>query len=170
MKTIVTKLMIAISAAMMLLGMSSCYTKRVAERQVDKAHRRYPLVTAGLCSGIFDGRDSVSVVKEYLPGTETVRVDSFVEEQYIRDTNVIERLVVRTVRKVDTVRDTRYVQVANKAELRLKEEELQDLREDNYRLVAGNRNKARWLTILGGLIAVYVLFRLGRMYLSRKVL
>lgn len=160
--------MIAISAVAMLLGMSSCYTEHKAQKQVDKAHHRYPTVPAKFCSEQYPPKDSVSVVKEYLQGEDVIITDTMIMLHQLRDTVVLTKYITKTIRTTDTLRDIKYVQQENKAALTLKEAELRRLNTKLNSVTDSRNNWRKWSLALGGVILLYVCFRLVRYYLLKK--
>jgi hypothetical protein len=170
MKDLITIIMITVALVMMIIGCNSCYTERTAQRQVDKAHHRYPLVPATFCSERYPPTDSISIVKEYIPGEDLVFTDTLVEFQTLRDTAVVTKYITRTVRTTDTLRYTRYVQQENKAGLIVKDAVIKKCSEENALLRQSNDSKTCWLWILGGILGMYLLYRLVRLYLAGRKL
>lgn len=168
MKDLFTKIMIAVSIVAMLLGMSSCYTEHVAQRQVDKAQHRYPAVPAKFCSEQYPPKDSMSVVKEYLQGEDVVFTDTLIMLHHAQDTVVLTKYITKTVKTTDTLRDTRYVQQENKALLTLKETELKTLNTKLTTVTDSFKDWRSWTLILGGMVILYIVFRAIRYYLFRK--
>ncbi|HYD19937.1 MAG TPA: hypothetical protein VEB40_00575 [Flavipsychrobacter sp.] len=169
MKNIITKMMIIVAFAMMLLGVSSCYTERTAQRQVSKAHNKYPEVSARLCADVYAPKDSVSLVREYIQGEDVVFLDTVTETQMFSDTVALVKYVTKTVLTTDTLRDTKYVQLENKAKIELKDVEIKRLNHINTALEQMNELLRCWLWILGGVVAAYLVYMLVRIYL-RKML
>jgi hypothetical protein len=168
MKTLITKIMIALTLVAMLLGMSSCYTERTAQKQVDKAHHRYPDVPAKFCSDIYPPTDSVSVVKEYLQGEDHVFTDTLMEFHHLHDTLILTKYITKTIKTTDTLRDTRYVQQENKALVALRDAELKTLNSQLLSITDSRNNWRRYALILSGILALYALFRIAKYYLLRK--
>lgn len=168
MKDLITRIMIAISVAAMVLGMSSCYTERKAQEQVDKAHHRYPAVPAKFCSEQYPPKDSVSVLKEYLQGEDVVFTDTLIMLHHLQDTVVLTKYITKTIKTTDTLRDTRYVQQENKALLTLKETELRTVNTKLTSVTDSRDDWRRWTLILGGVLVLYIAFRVVRYYLMRK--
>ncbi len=61
-----------------LLILSGCYTQRTAKRQVIRAQMEYPKVVASGCAEWYPPKDSFHVQKEYIPGKDSIIVDTFV--------------------------------------------------------------------------------------------
>lgn len=168
MKNIITKIMIAVSLAAMVLGMSSCYTARTAERQVDKAHHKYPAVPAKFCAERFPPLDSISIITEYIQGEDIVYTDTLVERNYILDTLTLTKYITKTVKTTDTLRDTKYVQQENKAMLVLKDRKIKELTEQVITLTHSRNSWRKWALVLAGILALYVLFRFIKLYVFKK--
>ena len=169
MKNTITGILIFLAFVMMLLGMSSCYTERTAQRQVSKAHYKYPGVPARLCADVYPPKDSVSLVREYIQGEDVVFFDTVVETQLFSDTVTMIKYVTKTVRTTDTLRDTKYVQLENRAKIELKDVEIKRLNHINTALEQMNELQRCWLWILGGVMVAYLVYMLVRIYL-RKML
>lgn len=116
-----------ITALAMLFCLGSCYTERIAQKHVDKAHYRYPTVPAKFCSEKYPPADSVSIVKEYIQGEDLVFTDTLLEIHHLQDTLILTKYITKTVRTTDTLRDTRYVQQENKALITLRDAEIKKL-------------------------------------------
>ncbi len=168
MKNTITKIMIAISLGAMLLGMGSCYTARTAERQVDKAHHKYPEVPAKFCSERFPPLDSISIVKEYIQGEDIVYTDTLVERNYTLDTLILTKYITKTVKTTDTLRDTKFVQQENKSLLLFKDSEIKGLTEKVITLEQSRDGWRKWALMLAGILAAYVMFRIVKLYVFKK--
>ena len=168
MKNTITKIMIAISLAAMILGMSSCYTARTAERQVDKAHHKYPAVPAKFCAERFPPLDSISIITEYIQGEDIVYTDTLVERNYMLDTLILTKYITKTVKTTDTLRDTKYVQQENKALLVVKDAEIQELSKEVVVLNQSRNSWRKWTLVLGVLLVSYVLFRIIKLYVFKN--
>lgn len=168
MKNTITKIMIVISLAAMILGMSSCYTARTAERQVDKAHHKHPHVPAKFCAERFPPIDSISIIKEYIQGKDVVFTDTLVERNYLLDTLILTKYITKTVKTTDTVRDTKYVQQENKAMLVLKKSEIKELGTQVAMLTHSRDSWRKWALVLAGILVLYVLFRIIKLYVFKK--
>jgi choline kinase len=160
--------MLALTGVAMLLGMGSCYTERTAQKQVDKAHHRYPAVPAKFCSEKYPPTDSVSMVKEYIQGEDFVFADTLLEIHHLRDTTVLTKYITKTIRTTDTLRDTKYVQQENKALVSLKEAEIKNLNKNLTSATNSRDNWRRWALVFGGILLLYTTFRIVRYYFLRK--
>lgn len=112
-----------VTAVLLTVAFASCYTQRTAERQVDKAHHKYPTVPAKFCSDKYPPQDSVSIVKEYIQGEDIIVLDTVVNDNYISDSIIITKYITKTITKTDTIRDTKYIQMENKAKVTILEAE-----------------------------------------------
>lgn len=166
MKNTITIIMLAITLLAMLIGMSSCYTERAAQRQVDKAHHKYPLVAAKFCAEKYVPTDSVSIVKEYIPGKDVIHTDTVVETQVVADTITVTKYITKISRVTDTLRDTKYVVQENKAAIKLLQSENRKLSDAN--LLLGSKLSAwrNWALAGWGLLLLLVLWRIVSAYLK----
>lgn len=136
--------------AVLALVMSGCYTQKKALRQVAKAHNTYPQIPAKFCAEMYDPTDSVHILKEYIQGEDVVYTDTVVEVYNVLDTVTIVKYLTRTVKSVDTVRDTKYITTENKAGLKLRDGEIAELKQALTETLADRqmwRNWAIWLGI-----------------------
>ena len=162
--------MLAITLLAMLIGMSSCYTERTAQRQVDKAHHKYPLISAKFCADKYAPVDSVSVVTEYITGKDIIHTDTIVETEIVADTITVTKYITKSSRITDTVRDTKYVVQENKAAVKLLQSENSQLTSKN--IVLGSRLSVwRYWALAGwGLLLLLVLWKIIRAYLKFRKL
>lgn len=147
---------------------TGCYTERTAQRQVDKAHHRYPMVPAKFCAEHYDPTDSTHVIKEYIQGEDIVFTDTVTEVMNLTDTVTIVKYVTRTVKTTDTLRDTKYVQVENKAAVKVLEDKL-----TSETLRAGQFEQSRstwrlWCCIGWGIIGVAVAYVIIKLFVKSK--
>jgi hypothetical protein len=106
----VTNIFIALTAFMLLLG---CYTQQKAQRQINHAQAKYPVLAAQKCDSLFPviitKRDTFT---NYLPGKETLRYDT----TYLRGLDsVITREITITKAIHDTVMNTVRMRIADSA-------------------------------------------------------
>jgi uncharacterized protein YneF (UPF0154 family) len=170
MRNTITIIMIILSLLMMLVGMSACYTEQKAMKQVDKAQRLFPAVPAKHCYEKYPPLDSVSIVKEFIPGQDVVINDTVWETEVSFDTVLLTRYITKAVKSTDTFRDTRYVQVENKVGHVLRDARIAELSKENAVLQSQKASLNRRVWILGCLLGLFVAYKVVRLYLGRKMI
>lgn len=167
---IITILVISAVIAFILLTMPSCYTARTAERQVDKAHHRYPLVPAKYCADHFDPTDSASTIVEYLQGDTLVFTDTLIQSvtDTIDATVYVYKTIVNTRTVHDTVKTKEYVKTENKAKIVVLEAEKGKLQTANAELSTTLGIRTKWLWILGGLICAFLVYKVASRFIKGK--
>lgn len=149
-----------------VMCVSSCNTAKRDTARLARIEYRSPEVVEAYCARNFKGGDSVAIVKEYIQGEEVVKYDTLFAEQEVlvlEDTTVITRTIVKTVRVTDTLRDTKYVQVENKARVALLEREKKQLN-DTLIVVTDSRNDWRQAgLIFGGLLLLLIIYKIWKL-------
>lgn len=165
-KKIMTIVVLVLTGVMMLIGICGCYTQRSAQKQLDKVRRHYPAVLANDCGQLYPPTDSISVSREIIPGRDIVVVDTAWHTGAASEGPT--KYITKVVRRADTIRDTRYVQVENKAALAAAGSQTQKLERENHLLLADKRRYKWWLWVLGGAWALLVAYKVVRLYLGGK--
>lgn len=158
---------------------SSCYNYKVAKRQIFKAYDKYPSMTAEISSVLFPIKDSVSIIKEYLPGKiDTVEIepvlincDSLIEaakaDTFIK-TKFIKAPCPPKTKQTDTLIDHQYHTVENTAKIQFLSLKLQELNDQLIVTQSKSKGYKKWLTWLASIIIGLGLWKAIKMYFKIK--
>lgn len=155
--------------ALLVWGLSGCYTQRTAERQTDKAHHKYPLVVAKKCAETYPCKDSVHYQTEYIQGDAVMFVDTVTEVYSTIDTVTIVKYLTKTIERIDTVRDVKYIQQTDKAKEAVLKGENEQLKKDLIIMTDSRDDWRLWAIILGSIIALWLVWKLAKGYVSKWI-
>ncbi len=167
MRNQVTNIVIALT---IFFGSVGCYTERKAERQVDKAHHQYPGVPAKFCADVYPPRDSIGVIKEYIQGEDVIVTDTVVQTEFKNDTLVITHYITRFVNNTDTFRDTKYIQLENKAAIVVKDGQIGLLKIEGSKISTSRNTWRTWALVGWGIVALLAVWKILKIYFGRKII
>lgn len=130
MKTVIARIIIIITLAMMLVG---CYTQKKARRQVVKAQAVHPYVVSSLCGDLYPPltliKDSVIHKKgeTLISDTLFMTVDCDTVFNEVSKTKLVKVPCPHAVLRTDTIFITKERQVVNTAEIETLNKKLSDL-------------------------------------------
>lgn len=155
MKNLITLSLIAVSFIMMITG---CYTEQKASRQVYKAHRKHQVVTAQFCGSVYPPVSSISDSFIYKPGETLVLSDTV--NRYDTVVRVLNRYIIKTQKRTDTLYIAKNAQLVNRAGETLLQQENRAI-SDKLAALSSRNKILLWVAIvLGG----YTLLRWVLMY------
>lgn len=150
---------------LVILTFTSCYTAKVAQKQVARAHVSYPEVTSGFCAETFPVEETVKETIKLIPGAEIIKYDTItvdcdkVVSDTLPDNNV--KIKYKTIIRTDTIVKTKEILQENTAkvtqlELQLKASENKLIRSSEA-LTSETKKKRQYRNGLFFLVAILAL-------------
>ena len=153
----------------MIWGLTSCSTVKKDTRKVYKVHYRNPLVLAKYCSETYPCKDSVHYQTEYIQGEDLVFTDTLYEYTHGVDTVYLTKYITKTVKQIDTLRDTKYIQQTDKAAIRVCEADKKTA-QDALVIMTDSRDVWRLCGIISSaLVMCWIIYKLVRLYFKKKI-
>lgn len=148
MKTLITYFIIMLSSVMMVTG---CMSEKQAARKLYGIHAEYPNLITKHCADVFPDQSFSIDSIVFMPGVETVTVDTFFVADTI--TQFVAKTIFRTNTRIDTVYRLRNLKVMNKArEIQLQNENLK--LSINAAKIQKERSILFWIALVLGVYTV----------------
>lgn len=162
------KLLLLLTVSVLL---TSCYTLNTAQRQVSKAHFKFPKVTSDLCATAFPIKDSIVEKIKVVPGEIIIKTDTTVVDcdSIVKDPNIKNKVIVKykNIYKTDTIVKTKTIVKENTAKITNLELQIKDkdkeiaLRDDEIENKSDSIALLRKF-LLGAILGIVALFLLKR--------
>ena len=111
-----------ILSLLILLSLTGCFTQKKAQKQFNKAHFKYPEISAKGCSIFYPIKEKITIDTKYIQG----EIDTFIEFVEVDCDTVIETKFKERIiqipcpprlQRVDTIYKTEYKELENTAKL-----------------------------------------------------
>lgn len=163
-------------ACILAVLLSSCYTSRVARKQVIKAQTNHPDIVASACALYYPPKDSQVISTQYIQGaTDTLLQYVEVECPNLHDTipGPVQKIKVPcppSTHRVDTFIDHQYHYQENTAEVESLRSRILDYEAGTASLETQVSTKEKTIRYLGGLLAAFALSWIVYFLIRRKLL
>ena len=151
---------------LIIITFSSCYTLQKAQKQVEKAHSKFPIVTSGFCAETFPVKVKITEKTKFIKGDtivkkETITVDC---DSVVSDNTKSNKVFIKykTIYQTDTIVKTKTITKENTAKvknLELQVEKLEAIQKTNETTISNleDKNSSLLKYLIFSLIANIVL-------------
>lgn len=159
-----------------VLLLSSCYTSKVAKKQVIKAQTNHPAIVASACALYYPPKDSQVINTQYIQGaTDTFLQYVEIECPATNDTTpgAVQKIKVPcppSTHRVDTFFDHQYHYQENTAEVESLRSRILDYEAGTASLETKLSTKEKTIRYLGGFLAAFALSWVVYFFMRRTVL
>lgn len=98
---------IILKSLLIIILFTSCYTQRVAEKQVLKANFKHPLVTSGFCAVTFPVKEKTVTKTEFIKGETITKIDTLTVDcdSIVNNKDIDNKVLVkyRNIFRTDTI-------------------------------------------------------------------